>query len=92
MAYLMWQYKQVNTGVIHIANTAAQRTKMLGKGYADVTGWQSWALPYPTGKGSAEAVAPPPAPVITEPPAETLPEPEVVDEQNALPLDETTPA
>lgn len=90
MAFLMWQYKKVNTGAIHIANTAAQRTKMINKGYADVTGWQSWALPYPTGKGSAEAVAPPPEPVGTEP--ETLPEPEVVDEQNELPLDETTPA
>jgi hypothetical protein len=71
--YLMWEYKNVNVGVFHSASSKAERTAMLAKGYSDITGSQSWAVKYPTGKGKtldtpqAEVppeVAPPEAPEV----------------------------
>jgi hypothetical protein len=58
MSFLMWKYQGVDVGSFETAATAAKRTTMLGKGYFDATGQQSWAIPYPTGKGK-KPVAPP---------------------------------
>lgn len=77
MAFLMWQYKSRDVGVFHVANTAAQKTKMINKGYVDITGQQSWSIPYPTGRLKTEVATPAPAPVVPESPAQTLPETEV---------------
>jgi hypothetical protein len=72
--YLMWEYKLRDTGVFHHAASNAQRAKMIGKGYADITGQQVWTLPYPEGKAAKQEVDVQPAPIVPEPPAETLPE------------------
>ncbi len=72
-SFLMWQYKSRNTGEFHAANTAAARTKMLGKGFVDITGMQVWDVPYPIDKSKADAQAVPPQIVKPESPAETLP-------------------
>jgi len=48
--YLLWEYKDVKVGIFHSANSKADRTAMLAKGYQDITGFQSWKIKYPTGK------------------------------------------
>lgn len=75
-SYLMWQYKNRDSGEFHAANTEAARTKMLGKGYVDITNKQVWEVPYPICKKNA-APDPLPAVDIPKPPAETLPAEEV---------------
>jgi hypothetical protein len=72
----MWQFKNRNEGVFHIAGTEVSRTKMLGKGYVDITNKQVWDIPYPISKGKqvAEVI---PAPVVPEAPVETIPAEEV---------------
>jgi len=51
--YLMWEYKNVNVGKFYTASSKTERTAMIAKGYQDITGSQSWAVKYPTGKGRA---------------------------------------
>lgn len=75
-SFLMWEHKNRNEGVFHAANSAAQRTKMLAKGYVDITGQQVWTVPYPVGKGKQPAVNVP-AQVVPKSPVETLPAEEV---------------
>jgi len=65
MSFLMWEYQGVDVGRFHSAATAAKRTQMISKGYADITGLQAWAVPYPTGKGKKPSA--PPAPEPTPP-------------------------
>jgi hypothetical protein len=72
-SYLMWQYKNRNEGVFHSAESDAARTKMLGKGYADITGQQVWTIPYPISKSAKQPVVNVPAQVVPESPAETIP-------------------
>ena len=50
--FLMWEFKNVKTGIFHTASSKAERTTMLGKGYQDITGFQSWNVKYPTGKSN----------------------------------------
>ena len=71
--YLMWQYKNRNSGEFHVAATEAARTKMIGKGYADITGQQVWTVPYPISKSTKQPVVNVPAQVVPEPPVETIP-------------------
>jgi hypothetical protein len=71
--YLMWQYKNRNSGEFHVAGTEAARTKMLGKGFVDITGQQVWTVPYPVSKNSKQTATVQPAPVVSESPAETIP-------------------
>ncbi len=72
-SYLMWQYKNRNEGVFHSAESDAARTKMLGKGYVDITGQQVWTVPYPISKTTKQPVVNVPAQVVPESPAETIP-------------------
>jgi hypothetical protein len=72
-SFLMWQYKNKNSGVFHVAESEVARTKMLGKGYADITGQQVWTVPYPISKSAKQPVVNVPAQVVPESPAETLP-------------------
>jgi hypothetical protein len=58
----MWEYQGVDVGRFHSANTTAKRTQMISKGYADITGLQGWAVPYPTGKGKKPVTPPAPKP------------------------------
>ena len=76
-SYLMWQYKNRNEGVYHVANSEAVRTKMLGKGYVDITGQQVWTVPYPISKSLKQPAVNAPAQVMPESPVETLPAEEV---------------
>jgi hypothetical protein len=62
MSFLMWEYQGVDVGRFHDAKTATKRTQMITKGYADITGLQSWAVPYPTGKGKKPVTPPAPEP------------------------------
>jgi hypothetical protein len=72
-SFLMWQYKNKNSGVFHVAESEVARTKMLGKGYADITGQQVWTVPYPISKSTKQPVVNVPAQVVPESPAETIP-------------------
>ena len=72
-SYLMWQYKNRNEGVFHSAESDAARTKMLGKGYVDITGQQVWTVPYPISKSTKQPAVTAPAQVAPESPAETIP-------------------
>lgn len=72
-SFLMWEHKNRNEGVFHAANSAAQRTKMLGKGYVDITGQQVWTVPYPVSKSTKQPAVNAPAQVVPESPAETIP-------------------
>jgi hypothetical protein len=72
-SYLMWQYKNRNSGEFHVALTEAARTKMLAKGFADITGQQAWTVPYPISKNAKQPVVNVPAQVVPESPVETIP-------------------
>lgn len=72
-SFLMWQYKNRNEGVFHAAESEVARTKMLGKGYVDITGQQVWTVPYPISKSSKQPAVNVPAQVVPEAPVETLP-------------------
>jgi hypothetical protein len=72
-SFLMWQFKNRNEGVFHAANSAAERTKMLGKGYVDITGQQVWTVPYPISKTTKQPVVNVPAQVVPESPVVTIP-------------------
>jgi len=82
-SFLMWQFKNRNEGVFHAANTSAERTKMLGKGYVDITGQQVWTVPYPVSKTTKPPTVNVPAHVVPESPAVTLPA-EVTPEVEAV--------
>jgi len=72
--YLMWEYKNVNVGKFYTASSKTERTAMIAKGYQEITGLQSWAVKYPTGKGKtldAPAIA---EPAIEAPAEEIAPE------------------
>jgi hypothetical protein len=71
--YLMWQFKNRNEGVFHVAGTEIARTKMIGKGYVDITGQQVWTVPYPISKTTKQPAVNVPAQVIPEVPVVTLP-------------------
>ncbi len=72
-SFLMWQYKNKNSGVFHVAESEVARTKMLGKGYVDITGQQVWTIPYPISKSTKQPAVNAPAQVAPESPAETIP-------------------
>ena len=72
-SYLMWQYKNRNEGVFHSTESEAARTKMLGKGYVDITGQQVWTVPYPVSKSTKQPAVNTPAQVVPESPVETVP-------------------
>lgn len=82
-SFLMWQYKNRNEGVFHVAGSDAAKAKMLGKGYVDITGQQVWTVPYPISKSTNRPVVNVPAQVVPEAPVQTIPaveEPPVVEE------------
>lgn len=69
----MWQYKNRSSGEFHVAGNEAARTKMLGKGFADITGQQVWSVPYPVSKGAKQPAVNVPAQVLPESPVEAVP-------------------
>ncbi len=72
-SFLMWQFKNRNEGVFHVAESDAAKAKMLGKGYVDITGQQVWTVPYPISKSTKQPAVTAPAQVAPESPAETIP-------------------
>lgn len=58
MTFLMWEYKNLNSGRFHSAANATERDEMVAQGMFDATKADSWGMPYPTGK-SSEVSTPP---------------------------------
>ncbi len=82
-SFLMWQFKNRNEGVFHVAESDAAKAKMLGKGYVDITGQQVWTVPYPVSKTTKPPAVNVPAQVVPESPAVTIPA-EVTSEVEAV--------